>query len=215
MSTTSRKNLRTTDIIAEIFGEATIEVLEGASGASIYFSPTIQKIPAIHLKPDVGCFVQFSGDYSGLMIINFTREAAMEYYRKSLLFMGMPEEELAIDHTSDEVVDSIGEAVNQLIGKARQKIQERFGLSAHNNQPKAICILDSVLLSIDNLAMHRNHCRRLSFKISESASFHIELFFEETEFITLHPERLKVNSPEETSPEIDFEALVATANLDS
>lgn len=196
------KTKRTVDIVAEIFGRAAVEVLSAATNAPIDFAPTIQQIPNIHLKPDVGCFVQFGGDYSGLMIINFSRNAAMEYYRQSMLFMGLTEEDLAIEHTSDEVIDSIGEVVNQIVGKARQIIQEQYGLSAYNNQPKAISILDSVTLTIHSLAFHRNQCRRLSFRIAKKDSFHIELFIEQTEFILLAQ-----NDQQQTAASQDFDTV--------
>lgn len=219
---------KTVDVVAEIFGRATSEVMSTATGVQVYFAHTIQQIPNIHLKPDIGCFVQFGGDYSGLMIINFSRNAAMEYYRQSMLGMGLPEEELAIDYASDEVVDSIGEVVNQIVGKARQQIQEQYGLSAYNNQPKAISILDSVTLTIDSLNLHRNQCRRLSFMIANKDSFHIELFIEQTEFILLSEVEQKQNADnmdfdtikarsEQTTetgnaPAIDIDALINQAN---
>ncbi len=206
---TRKQPKRTVDIIAEIFGHATKDVISSAVGREIYYAPTIQRIPTIHLKPDIGCFVQFSGDYSGLMIINFSRQASMEYYRESMMLMGMPEDELAIDHTSDEVVDSIGELVNQLIGKARQKIEELYGLSAYNNQPKAICIMDTILLSIDSIMMRGNQCRRLSFKIGDVHTFHIELFFEQTEFILIDQSRLPAGTQQIDTQNIDIDAIRA------
>ena len=222
------KTKRTVDIVAEIFGRATVEVIGVATGAEVHFAPTIQQIPNIHLKPDIGCFVQFGGDYSGLIILNFSRNAAMEYYRQSMLLMGLPPEDLAIDHTSDEVIDSIGEVVNQIVGKARQIIQEQYGLSAYNNQPKAISILDAVTLTIHSLALHRNQCRRLSFMIAKKDSFHIELFIEQTEFILLDenvqqkkptpPPRDTAKDPTENrevdfDSDVDIEALIEKNNL--
>lgn len=182
---------KTVDIVAEIFGKATVEILSGASGTEVYFAPTIQKIPSVHMKPDIGCFVQFQGDYYGLMIINFTKGAALDLYRNTMLYMGMPEDELAVDHTSDEVVDSIGEVVNQIIGNARLLIQNQYGLSAYNNQPKAICLMESVMLAIDSLVVRQNQCRRLSFKLGNQHLFHIELFIENTEFILMDPQRVR------------------------
>ncbi|MGK5093131.1 DUF3334 family protein [Deltaproteobacteria bacterium TL4] len=200
------KKHSTIDTVSEIFGQATVDVLSNSSGAEVYFSPTIQKITSVFLKPDIGCFVQFTGDYSGLMIINFSREAAMEYYRQSMLFMGMSEEDLAIDHTSDEVVDSIGETVNQIVGSARQLIQKKYGLSAQNNQPKAICIMDSIMLSVKSSEVQRQQSRRLSFKINDRLPFHIELFMEQTEFIIIDPERLKNDQAAKTDL-IDIDSL--------
>ncbi|MBF0288365.1 MAG: DUF3334 family protein [SAR324 cluster bacterium] len=204
MAVQRKKN--TVDAVSQIFGQATKQIVGGASGVEVYFAPTIQKIAGIHLKPDIGCFVQFSGDYSGLVIINFSRDAAMDFYRQSMLFMGLPEDELAIDHTADDVVDCIGEMVNQLVGKARLLVQEQYGLSAYNSQPKAICLMESVSLSIDSLATQKNQCRRLSFRMSGKFPFHIEIFLEYTEFIVVDPVRLDGDDTPKGQP--DIEALM-------
>ena len=37
-----------------------------------------------------GSGVQFSGDYSGLVVLNLSAEAAVEIYRSYMLAMGMP-----------------------------------------------------------------------------------------------------------------------------
>ncbi|MBF0352768.1 MAG: DUF3334 family protein [SAR324 cluster bacterium] len=206
---------KTIDKLAKIFGDAAVEVLSNSSGADIYFAPTVQKVDLIYLKPDIGTFVQFRGDYSGLVIVNFTKEAAMEYYRMSMLNMGFPAEELAIDHTADDVVDSIGESVNQLIGKARQMIQEEYGLSSYNNQPKAVCLMESILLSINTMIHHKpSDCRRLSFRISGRHTFHIEMFIEQTEFIILDPERLKAGQQKSSNRDLDIDAMMDAEKAD-
>ena len=75
------------------------------------------------LRPEIGCFVQFNGDYSGLVVVNFSAGAAMDLYRSYMLVMGMPESELAKDATSAEVVDTMGEMTNQFMGKAMQMVE--------------------------------------------------------------------------------------------
>jgi CheY-specific phosphatase CheX len=175
----------TIDIMAKIIGESTVEILHRNSNSNVYFAPSLQRIPRISLRPNIGCFVQFEGDYYGLLIINFSREAALEYYKQSMMFMGMPEEELTDDYTSEEVLDSIGELVNQLIGHSRHAVQKRYGLSSQNGQPKGMVIMDSILLSLKGANMNPDQCRRLSFKFADKYPFHIELFFEDTEFISL------------------------------
>lgn len=174
----------TVNAIASIFCEATKEVLEAGTGKEITYARTIQKIPVIHLRPEIGCFVLFNGDYSGLMIMNFTSEAAMAIYRNYMIHMGLPEEELATDFTADEVVDNIGEMINQIIGKVRRRIEEQYGLAASNTQPKAIALTTSIILTIDAQEVDKELCRRLAFKI-EGHSFHIELSLEKTEFVAI------------------------------
>lgn len=179
-------NSSTVDIIAKIIGDATVEVMERSTGTKIYMSPSVQKIPTVHLRPDIGCFVQFGGDYAGLVIINFDGATAFNYYRKSMLFMGLTEDDLVEDETNEEVLDTIGELVNQITGKFRQNIQKYFGLSAMNKQPKAISIRDSILLSVKETMPEENQCRRLSFKLESEFPFHVEFFIEKTEFTDIN-----------------------------
>ncbi len=176
--------LNTINHVAKIFCEAVKEVLETSTASKIIFSPTIQNIPSISLKPDLGCFVQFSGDYSGLFIMNLSGAAALELYRRSMTYMGFPEDELASDYSSDDVVNCIGEIINQVIGKARSKVEQEFGLTADNNQPKAITISTAITLSIATM-LDKPRCRRLSFKTQDNNPFYVEMNMEQTEFIKL------------------------------
>ncbi len=178
--------MKTVDTVARVFGEAVKEVIETSTGTSISYAPTIQDVPSISLKPDLGCFVQFSGDYAGLFIMNLSGEAAVELYQKAMMFMGLPKEELADDYNSEDVVSSVGELINQVIGKARQKIEEKYGLSARNNQPKAITISSAITLSVATM-LDKPHCRRLSFRTENNNPFYVEMNLEQTEFIRLRP----------------------------
>lgn len=176
--------IETVNIVAKIFCDAVKEVIDNSTGSTVTYAPTIQNVPSISLKPDVGCFVQFSGDYSGLFIMNLSNRAALEIYRKSMIYMGLPKEELAADYYSDEVVNSIGELINQIIGKARQKIEQQYGLSASNNQPKAITISSAITLSVATM-LDKPKCRRLSFRTEQNNPFYVEMNLEQTEFIPL------------------------------
>ncbi len=180
------KKMKTVDLVAKIFGEAVKEVIETSTGTSITYAPTIQDVPSISLKPDLGCFVQFAGDYSGLFIMNLSGNAALELYEKAMTFMGLPESELVDDYNSEDVVSSVGEMINQVIGKARQKIEQEFGLSARNNQPKAITISSAITLSVATM-LDRPQCRRLSFRTEKNHPFYVEMNLEQTEFIRLEP----------------------------
>ena len=55
----------------------------------------VQRISKTCLKPDIGCFVLFDGGFSGLVIINFSAQAAMELYSNYLLNMGLSKSDLA------------------------------------------------------------------------------------------------------------------------
>ena len=176
---------------------ATKEVLEAATQSRVAFAPTIQKIPTTQMRPDVGCFVQFSGDFSGLVIMNFTGAAAVEIYQSYMAAIGMPLEGLPDSHTSDEVADSIGELVNQIVGKLRRELESLFGIIVYHNQPKVVTIAKTLLISIAT-EIARPQCRRMSFKTEKSNSFHVEIGLEQTEFIPLFEKEKEDDlSPEE------------------
>ena len=107
--------------VAEFLSEAVKEVLETNTGSKIKIAPTLQKISNVALRPDIGCFVEFSGDYNGLLCMNFTKEASLELYIKAMKTLGLPEEEIAKSYLAEEVANFIGEMVNQIIGNFRRK----------------------------------------------------------------------------------------------
>jgi hypothetical protein len=131
------------------------------------------------MKPEIGCFVPFTGDYNGLVVMNFSAAAAMLLYKNYMMSMGLPEEELASEYTHIEVPDSIGEMVNQIMGKITKLTEDSFGLTAHCGQPKALVLSSSIILTIDT--DYREN-RRLSFSINNE-KFYFELAMESAEFI--------------------------------
>ena len=192
--------------IAQIFAEACEQIINQATNSQVSTAPTMQKVPSVFLKPDIGCFVQFNGDYSGLFIMNFSGPVALEIYRKSMIFMGMPEDELALEHTSDEVVDSIGELINQIMGKARSIIKQRYGLAATNPQPKAICISSVITMAIA-APLNRPQCRRIAFRSADNHAFHVEISMEETEFIPINSAAATDNNNDEATEQSETDAI--------
>ncbi|MCP5078012.1 MAG: DUF3334 family protein, partial [Psychromonas sp.] len=106
----------TTDDILLVLCNSIKSVLTKATDHQINYSAMVQKINKTCLKPDIGCFVLFDGGFSGLDIINFSAESAVEIYTNYMLHMGIPENELAKSHTADEVSDVMGELMNQIVG---------------------------------------------------------------------------------------------------
>jgi CheY-specific phosphatase CheX len=170
----------TIDVMANIFCRAVKDVLEKSTQKTIIYSNTIQRIPKVSLRPALGCFVIFNGDYNGLAVMNFTAEAAMDIYTSSMLTMGMPEEECAKSYTSGEVSDSIGELVNQVMGQSMALVEQKFDLASMFGQPKALVLNNAITLSIDS--EYRDN-RRIVFSIGGSSRFSMEIAMEQTEFI--------------------------------
>lgn len=172
------------DQIAGILCKAAQNVLSTGTRKEVAYAPTIQSIQKIAMKPEVGCFVQLTGDYNGLFVANFSGAAAINIYRSYMLSMGLPEDELVKEFNSNEVLDSIGEIVNQIMGEFMRKVADEFGLTASCGQPKVITLNSAITLTLD--ADHSEN-RRLSFNI-ESNHFLFEISMEKTEFITLPEE---------------------------
>ena len=171
----------TIDVLADIFCQAVKRTLDKSTKKDIKYSKTIQVIPKVSLRPEVGCFVQFNGDYNGLVVVNFSAAAAMELYRSYMLTMGMQESDLAKNATSAEVVDTMGEMTNQFMGKAMQMVEGKFDLTSYIGQPKALSLNTAITLTPD-LDFQDN--RRLVFSL-ETHRFHMEMALERTEFVSL------------------------------
>ena len=184
------KNLYAVDNIISIFCLAAKKTLEKSTKQVIKYSATIQRIPKIALRPDIGCFVQFTGDYSGLVVMNFSVDAAYELYRSYMLTMGLSEKELVKDGHSNEVVDTMGEMTNQILGRSVSMVENQFDLNAYFGQPKALFLNSAITLTLEavssvNMAPDATFSenRRIVFKVG-THRFHMEISMEKTEFIT-------------------------------
>ncbi len=177
------------DLIVPLLCQAAKDTLEKCTGREVNFSPTIQKIPKISIRPDLGGFVEIFGDYNGLAVMNFPDEVAFTIYRYYMLNMGMPEEDLATNATSVEVADSIGELMNQILGQTQQMVEINYELSAHSGQPKALTLNHAISLipelsigSSDSATVIDN--RRIVLQMDQ-LRFYIEIALERTEFMRI------------------------------
>ncbi len=180
-----RKNkiITTEDILLKLC-QSVSGVLTSATNSQVSYSAMVQKISKTSLKPDFGCFVLFDGGFSGLVVINFTSKAALELYTNYMRNMGMPEEELAVLHTSDEVGDVLGELMNQLVGDFTNQIRKDLQTHITQNQPKMLTLNKQVILSVDT-NLDRPQARRVSFSTENGNIFYLELAMDKTEFIQL------------------------------
>ncbi|WP_394251316.1 DUF3334 family protein [Vibrio profundi] len=205
------KTVTTEDILLKLC-QSVSGVLTSATASQVSYSAMVQKINKTSLKPDFGCFVLFDGGFSGLVVINFTSKAALELYTNYMRNMGMPEEELAVLHTSDEVGDVLGELMNQLVGDFTNKIRKELQTNITQNQPKMLALNKQVNLSVDT-NLDRPQARRVTFSTEANNIFYLELAMDKTEFIQLEefevsedecPDSIleatqqKMNTPKET-----------------
>ncbi len=176
----SKKSFGTDDILL-ILCKSVSKVLTEATGSTIRYSPVVQRIAKTSLKPDIGCFVLFDGVFSGLVIMNFTSDSAMEIYRNYMLHMGMPEDELAHRHTSDEVGDTLGELMNQAVGEFTAAMEHELMVSVTQSQPKMIAINREIALAI-NTNIENPQARKVAFQTDSHNAFYMEMAMEKTLF---------------------------------
>ena len=191
-----KTNVITTEDVLLKLCQSVTGVLTKASDSPVHHSSMVQKINKTSLKPDLGCFVLFDGGFSGLVVINFEAKSALEIYSKYMTHMGIPQEELATLHTSDEVSDVLGELMNQIVGDFTGKIRRSLQTNITQNQPKMIVINKNINVTIDN-NVDNPTVRRVSFMTEENNIFYLELSMERTEFIQLE----EFEEKEEMSPD--------------
>ncbi|MFZ6751103.1 DUF3334 family protein [Undibacterium sp. Ren11W] len=174
----------TEDVLTSLCNSVT-RVLNVATQTKIHYSGMVQRITKTGLKPDIGCFVLFDGGFSGLVVLNFAGDAALEIYEKYMLSMGMPKSELATTFTSDEVSNILGELMNQIVGDFTGKVRRELQTNITQNQPKMLVLTKQVMLSVDT-PLDRPEMRRVSFFTEANNIFYLELAIDRTEFIKLH-----------------------------
>jgi CheY-specific phosphatase CheX len=171
----------TEDLLTSLCNSVT-RVLNVASQSKIHYSAMVQRITKVGLKPDIGCFVLFDGGFTGLVVLNFSADAAMELYERYMLQMGMPKSELAERHTSDEVANILGELMNQIVGDFTGKVRRELQTNITQNQPKMLVLTKQVMLNVDT-PLDRPEMRRVSFFTEKNNIFYLELAIDRTEFI--------------------------------
>lgn len=194
----------TEDILVSLCNSIT-KVLNAATQSQIRYSGMVQRITKTCLKPDIGCFVLFDGGFSGLVVINFSSQAAMELYETYMVNMGMAREELAASHTSDDVSNVMGELMNQIVGDFTSKVARELQTHITQNQPRMLVLNKQVMLSVDT-NLDKPEARRVTFYTARNNIFYLELAIDRTEFIKI----FDFDAQEAPSPDELFAAAGAT-----
>ena len=185
MSTRKKNVVYGTEHLLSGLCDSVSKVLTLATHSEIRYSGMVQKIGKTCLKPDLGCFVLFDGGFSGLVIINFTAPAAMELYARYMLNMGMDKASLASTFTADEVGNTMGELMNQIVGDFTGKIGRELQTHITQNQPKMLALNKQVMLSVDT-NLDKPESRRVTFYTGRNNIFYLELAMDRTEFIKMN-----------------------------
>ncbi|MBI4665947.1 MAG: DUF3334 family protein [Nitrospinae bacterium] len=162
----------------KIFSRAVRDLVQGSTGKPINVSKTAMQITGIQITGAIGAFVTFSGDYSGIMVLNFEGETALELVQDSLTRMGLSKEDIPTHYGNDEVRNNIGEMTNQIIGKCRTMVQDIYDLSARANIPAVVPITVPVALSMVAKEPRDLECVRVSFTTAKRNKFYMELALE-------------------------------------
>lgn len=205
MTTHEQVVFGTEDILMSLCNSVT-KVLSVATQTQINYSGMVQRITKTCLKPDIGCFVLFDGGFSGLVVINFSSQAAMELYETYMLHMGMPKEDLASSHTSDDVSNVMGELMNQIVGDFTGKVRRELQTHITQNQPKMLVLNKQINLSVD-ANLDKPEARRVTFYTASNNIFYLELAMDRTEFIKI----CDFDANEATDPD----ALIEAASQDT
>lgn len=185
MSTSDNATVFDTEDILRSLCNSVTKVLSIATQSQIRYSGMVQRITKTCLKPDIGCFVLFDGGFSGLVVINFSAQSAMEMYESYLLSMGMAKDELASSHTADEVSNVMGELMNQIVGDFTGKVARELDTHITQNQPKMLVLNKQVMLSVDT-NLDKPEARRVTFFTGRNNIFYLEMAIDRTEFIQLN-----------------------------
>ncbi|PKO34628.1 MAG: DUF3334 domain-containing protein [Betaproteobacteria bacterium HGW-Betaproteobacteria-7] len=192
----------TEDILRSLCDSVT-KVLSIATQGDIRYSGMVQRITKTCLKPDIGCFVLFDGGFSGLVVINFSSQAAMELYESYMVNMGMAKSDLASSHTSDEVSNVMGELMNQIVGDFTGKVARELQTHITQNQPKMLALNKQVMLSVDT-NLDKPEARRVTFFTGRNNIFYLELAIDRTEFIKLNDfEQHEAPDPDELLAQVN------------
>jgi len=199
----------TEDLLTSLCNSVT-RVLNVATPCQVHYSGMVQRITKTCLKPDIGCFVLFDGGFSGLVVINFSAQTAMELYQSYMLNMGMPASELAHSHTSDEVSNIMGELMNQIVGDFTSKVRRELQTHITQSQPKMLVLNKQVMLSVDT-HLDSPETRRVTFYTRENNIFYLELAIDHTEFIKLHDFEVNDNvNPDEVIEQANAQQAAST-----
>lgn len=177
----SKHQVITCDDILLSLCDSVCDVLTTATSDKVSFTPMIQKINNTTLRPDIGTFVLFTGTFSGMVVLNFPKETAMELYASYMKMMGLSESDLATNYTSEEVANTLGELMNQMVGNFTAKISATLNGRIHQSQPKMVSLPHQVEISI-NMTLDHPEVSRITFFTSTGNAFYLELAMDHTEF---------------------------------
>lgn len=164
--------------------QSVANVLTSATGTETRYTPLVQKITKTLLTPDIGTFVMFTGSFSGMVVINFPKETAMELYSSYLRNMGLSDEDMAKNYTQEEVSNTLGELMNQILGNFTRQVSEDLHIRIDQSQPKMLVLPREVQISI-SVNLDNPKYGKVTFHTESGNVFYVELAMDDTTFTAL------------------------------
>lgn len=164
--------------------QSVANVLTSATGTETRYTPLVQKITKTLLTPDIGTFVMFTGSFSGMVVINFPKETAMELYSLYLRNMGLSDEDMAKNYTQEEVSNTLGELMNQILGNFTRQVSEELHIRIDQSQPKMLVLPREVQISI-SVNLDNPKYGKVTFHTESGNVFYVELAMDDTTFTAL------------------------------
>lgn len=174
------KTVTYTDLLVQLCDSVT-SVLTTATGRKITYSPVVQSTSKTMLTPDIGTFAMFTGSFSGMAIINFPKETAMDIYSSYMSNMGIGENEQAKNYTSEEVSNSLGELMNQILGNYTRLVSDELQSSIQQSQPKMLSVPRELQLSI-NVNLDNPKYSKVTFFTESKNVFYLEIAMDNVKF---------------------------------
>jgi len=158
--------------MAKMFAESYTEVFQimGGSG-KFHIAPSFYVIHGAQTRHRVSSLLDFTGGINGFVIINYPDEAAVDVVSTFMQRMGLPPEDCP-KSVSEEVVNTLGEIINQVLGKFRKNIQDRYGLTAESGTP--ITMMVNTMLRLSPIGIDENYYVRGQISTPNSKAFYIE-----------------------------------------
>ncbi|NLK85842.1 MAG: DUF3334 family protein [Aeromonadales bacterium] len=179
----NKNSVGSTDIMLTLC-KSVANVITTATALETKFAPLVQKISKTLLTPDIGTFVMFTGSFSGMVVINFPKETAMEIYTSYLENMGIPSDDIAKNYTQEEVSNTLGELMNQILGNFTREISEELHIRIDQSQPKMLVLPREVLISI-SVNLDNPKYGKVTFHTESGNAFYVELAMDDTSFVAL------------------------------
>lgn len=196
MSDQHLKIVNYSDLLLKLCDSVT-GVLTSATGDNISYAPMIQTITKTTLTPDIGTFAMFTGSFSGMAVINFPKETAMEIYKSYMTMVGIPEKEQAHNYTSEEVSNALGELMNQILGNYVTTVSRELHTKISQSQPKMLALPKELQINI-SVNLDTPKFSKVTFFTERGNVFFMELAMDNVEFCKLRDiEEHKEESPDD------------------